>query len=155
MGNKKAREFMKKKEIQDALDSIKTTYRDIYDDVLLPGLGYQRIQLLYVPSFEDAKWWEIRQLKDEWQLYRSRVVYDHVENCEKLIDYEKISIRSNVLQKYFEKACEISISIKPLLTNTIGLDGNTTEFSIPGDVSSCADSGGGQLIQEIGQNWWH
>ena len=136
MGHKKAREFMKKQEIQDAWDNLKTTHRDLYDSVWIPGMGIERMQILYAPSFEEAKWWEVRQLESEWHLFSSKVSEDHVEICNKLIGYEKISFPSKVLLKFFEEACELCVPIKPLIANIRGKDGAVIEFTIFGDLFS-------------------
>lgn len=134
MGNKKAREFMKQREVKEAWDKARNELRRLEDDVFIPAIGLRRVQVAYAPSFEQGFAWEIRELQGNFSLFQSHIV----EVCFyfKLKGYQRLDVSSDVLQDYLHRLCQISLSISPTFNGMHGLDGTTYQLALFGDMHS-------------------
>jgi hypothetical protein len=135
MGNRKAREFTFQKEAEAAWERARSTARPAVCDVDVPGIGERRLQLIVCSSFEydEDPAWEIRQLQEDWWLFRSEVV-ESWPNVQ-LIDYRPIAVEPVVLSSFFSRVTALSLSIRPDL-ETEGLDGEIWQLAVFGGMFS-------------------
>ncbi len=132
MGNKKSREFMKKREDYKAMIRAQSEERSITADVFAPGIGVRRIQLIRNPSFVDGFSWDVRQRGDKWTLYRG-VVPPEVQCVRGLV---RLNANSDTLASFFDEICNLNVPLKPDLSNMGGCDGTTFQLALFGDLHS-------------------
>jgi hypothetical protein len=113
---------------------VRTAARPATSDVFARGIGIRRLQLIVCPSFSDSAAWEVRQLQDEWTLFRSRVVdpWPAVQ----LVGYEPIAIDPAVLFSFFARVIGLTLPISPDLSGMGGCDGTVRQLAVFGDLSS-------------------
>lgn len=113
--------------------------RGITEDVYIAGIGLRRIQIAHLPSFFDGCSWAVRQLGQDWFLYRSTIQ----ESTNSLIGYDRLLSNSGRLKDMFDNLCSIEMPIAPDLSGLGGLDGESFELAIYGDMST-----------SIRVSWW-
>jgi len=136
MENRKSREFLRQREDEAAWESVRSTARPADCDVDAPGVGARRLQLIVCSSFEyeDEPAWEIRQLNDEWRLFRSEVV-ESFPNVQ-LVDYRRVPVEPAVLASFLSRVAALSLPIAPDLDGMAGVDGETWQLTLYGDMCS-------------------
>lgn len=141
MGNRRGRELRLQQEQDASLEKLRTEPRPALADAHAFGIGTLRIQAWACPSFERARYWEVRQLEHEWLLYASEVVQQLPELT--VVGFEKTPFDSTQLRDYFQSLTSLSLPLKPDLSGTEGLDGTRFGLGILGDLSS-----------QIRFEWW-
>jgi len=134
MGNKKAREFLKQREVQEAWNKARNELRRLEDDVYVPAIGLRRVQVAYAPSFEQGFAWDIRELDGSYSLFRSHIAVDSLHA--KLKGYQQLDTSSDALKDYLHRLRQISLSISPTFNGMAGLDGTTYQLALFGDMHS-------------------
>ncbi len=111
----------------------KTEIRRIDASPHVAGIGFRRCQLVHIPSFDVGYAWEIREMPDDgWYLYRS-VVQDDAET---VVGFDRIICNSEELSGFFGQLRVLNLSLTPDLSGMIGLDGESYEIAICGDMFS-------------------
>ncbi len=128
----RSREHLKCEEYLASIRRAKTECRGITEDVHIAGIGLRRIQLTHEPSFSDGCAWDVRQQGEEWFVYRSTIQ----EGADSLIGYDRLLSAPDRLKHMFDRLCSIEIPIAPDLSGMIGLDGESFELAICGDMFS-------------------
>jgi len=137
MGNRKSREWMKRVRNQEDREHWENVPRGLYEDVSWQGCGARRLQLAFLPSFEDCYSWDIREVGDDaFFLYRSGV--DSIWNQPVAIrpGYTKLEVESDELRGHLAALRQIALNICPAFTGMLGLDGTYYELALFGDESS-------------------
>ena len=135
MGNRKAREFMRRKADESAWERGRTEPRPAHDDIRGGrGIGSRRLQLIIAPSFEDVSVWEVRERGDEWQLVRPLVAAR--EPVLMVVGHELVPFASSALAAYFERVTAIHLPLRPDLSSLGGADGTMYELAVFGDLHS-------------------
>ncbi|MEX1224099.1 MAG: hypothetical protein WEA31_06075 [Pirellulales bacterium] len=132
MGNKESREFMKQRELFADVLRAKTQDRDVTADVHFLGVGVRRVQLLCMPSFGEGFSWDVRQLKEQWLLYRGIVPSD--VRCAR--GYDRLAADSRKLNDFFHELCAVTLPLKPNMSGTGGADGTLFQLAVFGDLHS-------------------
>ena len=132
MGNKKARQAMLQQQDALAWERARTEMRNAAHAVSAPGIGKRRLQLIVAPSFEKGCAWEIRQMNDQWTLYRSEVVGESTSIA--LLGYDVIPVEGSTLQHLFQRTTALSFPLEPDLSNRIGADGTIIQLAVFGDA---------------------
>jgi hypothetical protein len=91
----------------------------------------RRLQLLFLPSFDEPLAFEIRQAGDEWRLFRSRVAETRPTQ---LVGYDHISFESDKLAAFFARVCALSLPLAPYLNQAAGIDGDMYHLAVFGDM---------------------
>ena len=134
MGKRKARAFTQAQKDAADWDRARTETRPAVSDVVAPGIGLRRMQLVVCPSFCEASAWEVRQLQGDWSLFRSQVVTPWPNLM--LRGYERLSIDSATLSEFFARIIKLSLPISPDLSGTGGADGTIWQLAAFGDIFS-------------------
>ena len=123
---------------QDSADwqRVQSEARPAVCDVAVTGLGQRRLQLIVCSAFEheESLAGEIRQLNDEWWLFRSELV-ESWPNVQ-LIGYQPIPINPAVLSSFFERVGALSLPIAGCLDDMDGLDGEVVQLAVFGNMCS-------------------
>ncbi len=106
--------------------------RSIAQEVHVPGIGVRRLQVVFVPSFEDGFAWDMRAVGLTWKLFRSVASSDE----DMLSGYEEMDAGSDMLRSYFERLQVLTLPIGPLLNDMGGVDGTTYHLALFGDLYS-------------------
>jgi hypothetical protein len=135
MGNREPGEFLLQKQDTAAWERACSAARPAVCDLDMPGIGERRLQLIVCSSFEydEEPAWEVRQLQQEWWLFRSDVV-ESWPNVE-LVEYRPIVLEAAVLSSFFSRVTALSLSIRPDL-ETDGLDGEIWQLAVFGQMES-------------------
>jgi hypothetical protein len=141
MGNKKAREYLREKELKDSWQKAISEPRNLNEDVHIRGIGIRILNIKYIASFEDKYLWDIRLIDDRFEIYQSKIDFDG--NRIFALGYEKLEITSKTLRQYFDVLKEASFPIAPLLDKGLGIDGTEFELIFSGSLNS-----------EIAFRWW-
>ncbi|MCA9195696.1 MAG: hypothetical protein KDB03_28195 [Planctomycetales bacterium] len=128
----RSREYLKREEHLANIRRAQTECRSIAEDVCITGIGLRRIQLVHSPSFSDGCAWDVRQLSEQWFVYRSKIQ----EGTDSLIGYDRLLSPPDPLNRMFDRLCSIDIPIAPDLSGMVGLDGDSFELAICGDMFS-------------------
>ncbi|MDG3002396.1 hypothetical protein [Paludisphaera mucosa] len=142
MGNRKSREHQKQARDRAMWDQARTASRDFVEDVLVPGIGVRRLQVVLVPSFEQGFAWDVRVLGVTWRLFRSEISNEDYSGP-KLSGYEELDASGDMLREYFDKLRTLTLPIGPLLNDMGGLDGTDYHLALFGDLQS-----------EVRLRWW-
>lgn len=134
MGNPKAREFARRQELAAAWKHAESDLRELTEDVSIPGIGARRIQLVYAPSFKPGYSWDVREIENGYQLYRSRIILERLHF--RLSGYEELDADPEALGQYFARLRNIALPIAPDFSGMAGLDGTLCELSLSGDMHS-------------------
>jgi len=139
MGNRRAREFAKKQadeasKLADEAEWNRVQYepRPYQPEFHVRGLGLRRLQLVEQPSFEEAAVFELRQVDDDWRLYRSRFV----ELSDMVLGYQRLELDSRTLRAMFARVTSLTLPLMPFLINSGGADGTLFELAVFGDLHS-------------------
>ena len=132
MVNKRARAALLRQEEEAAWEQARTAVRPATADVVAPCIGMRRLQLVVCPPFSEAAAWEVRQLEQQWTLYRSRVVARRPDVH--LLGYDPVRIGPEVLSSFFTRVTELTLPIAPDLSGMVGLDGTVTHLAVFGDM---------------------
>ena len=128
-------------------EQVRTTPRDLIEDVTFPGIGIRRVQVVFAPSFEPGFAWDIRVFGDaEWWLFRSQLTEITEENLgepSRLLGYEQLDVSGDTLRAYFERLRSLTLPIGPPFNGMAGLDGTSFHMALFGDQQS-----------EIRFQWW-
>ncbi len=89
------------------------------------------MQLIAAPSFGEKVAFEIRQAGDDWRLFRSKVLQQHLVFT--LLGYDLVKVEPDVLASFFNRTCALTIPLHPLLNRGVGLDGAIFQLSLSGD----------------------
>ncbi|MBI2806969.1 MAG: hypothetical protein HYX68_18465 [Planctomycetes bacterium] len=135
MGNRKAREFVKKQELDAAWLQVTNQPRSALTNVIAPGIGRRCIQLILSPSFETGRAWEIREFRGEWRLFGSEIISD-VGRPMELIGYSRLSIASAILESFTNRLLSISLPIATRVEGMDGADGVIYQLATFGDFFS-------------------
>ena len=141
MGNSKAREYTKQREREEAWTHAMTKPRLATEDVCAQGIGLRRLQLIICPSFEPGYAWELRQLDDEWVLYRSELISD--AGPLELIGLCRVPFASSALEAFFNRIESLSVPISLHPIDVGGLDGTIYQLAVFGGMYS-----------EVRYQWW-
>lgn len=133
MGNRRARAFMLQKDEDAAWERVHNEPRFATSDVHARGIGMRRLQLMILPSFEQASVWEVRQSQD-WKLYRPRVIETYPEVV--VVGHEQVPFESAALVAYLERVTALNLPLRPDQSGCGGLDGISYECAVFGDLSS-------------------
>ena len=128
----RSREYLKREEHLANIRRAKTERRSITEDVFIAGMGLLRVQVAQTASFSYGCAWDVRQLSEEWFVYRSTIQ----ERTDSLIGYDRLHSDPDRLKRMFHRLCSIDIPIAPDLSGMIGLDGEKFELAICGDMFS-------------------
>ncbi len=142
MGNPKARELLRQKELTEAWERAQWVSRGLSQDVDVPGLGGRRVRVMYVPSFTKGYSWDIRILGAEMRLFYSEVVSCY-NGSSVLRGYHEIQSNPEILARLFQRLLKVSLPIGPDLSGQGGLDGTLFRLSLFGDLSS-----------KVSFEWW-
>src|SRR5688572_5293003 len=129
MGNRKSREFRLEQERQASWDRLRTQPWSPNDNTRAFGSGIQRIQIVRLPSFSKASFWEVAELRSEWVLYTATVV-DPDPFALTVRGYERVAFPSEKLKVYYERFASLSIPSAPPLKGIGGADGTTTQLAL-------------------------
>lgn len=129
MGSKRAREWRRRQDLEDAIDRARNQPRDLTDDVCIPGTGPRRLQFVLLPSFEEGHTWDVRQSANEWRVFRGRT-----DPTGGVYGNDLLAADSSVLKAMFEEVCELSLPLRPDLSGHCGADGETFQLAISGDL---------------------
>jgi hypothetical protein len=143
MGNRRSREHQKPEQDRALWDQARTAPRDFGEDVLVPGIGIRRLQVIFAPSFEQGFAWDIRVLGVTWRLFRSEVSDEDYSEPAKLSGYEELDACGDMLREYFDKLRALTLPVGPLLNDMGGLDGTDYHLALFGDLQS-----------EVRFRWW-
>ena len=132
MGNRRGREFLLKQEDEAAWKRAQEEPRLATHDVHARGIGFRRLQLIVLPSFDESSAFEVREQADEWQLFRSQVVESFPTL--RLIGYDRVETKSTILEAYFDRITALSLPLKPDLSGGDGLDGVSYQLALFGDL---------------------
>jgi hypothetical protein len=128
----RSREYLIREEHLANIRKAKMECRGITEDVHIAGIGLRRIQIAHMPSFFDGCSWDVRQLGEDWFLYRSTIQ----EATNSLIGYDRLLSDPCRLKDMFNNLCSIEMLIAPDLSGMGGCDGESFELAIYGDMSS-------------------
>ena len=121
------------REHAENLRIAKTEIRRIDASPHVAGIGFRRCQLVHNPAFEAGYAWEICEMpNDGWYLYRSVLQ----EDAESVVGFDRIICDSELLAGFFSQLCASNLSLTPELSGMIGLDGESYEIAICGDMFS-------------------
>lgn len=135
MGNRKAREFLSKQEVEDAWHRARTEPRMATDDIpTIRGIGIRRLQVTVCPPFDEGQSWEVRQRESKWFLYRQRVVVPWPSI--QVVGYDPVPCPDKVLSGFFSRMTGLTLPLVPYLNGMSGFDGTTTQLAIYGDMWS-------------------
>lgn len=136
MGNKeRGREYKRSEEERSrrvadetTLQRIRTKPRLATEDVhLWHESGVRRLQLIVLPSFEDGRAWEVREVyRGDWLLFGSDVVDFQPLTIK---GWWKLPIQSAQLKSFFERVTSIQIPLGPPHEEIIGCDGTTMQLA--------------------------
>ena len=141
MGNRKSREFRQQQERQASWDRLRLEPWSPYSDDRAFGSGAERIQIVCLPSFSKASFWEVAELRPEWVLYTATVV-DPDRDALKVLGYERVEFPSDKLKGYYERLTSVSVPAAPLC-DVGGADGTTTQLALFGGMSA-----------KVRYQWW-
>lgn len=141
MGNRQTRAFVLQQ--QDAADweQLRTAARAAAENAHACGIGLRRLQLIVCPSFGESCAWEVRQLEEEWWLFKSRVVAPWP--AVQLLGYDPVLFDPIALSSFFKRVVNLTFPISPDLSGMGGLDGTVTQLAVFGD-----------LFSELRFQWW-
>jgi hypothetical protein len=128
----RSREYLNREEHLANMRRAKMECRGITEDVQIAGIGLRRIQIAHMPSFFDGSSWDVRQLGEDWFLYRSTIQ----EDTNSLIGYDRLLSDPGRLKEIFDSLCSIEMPIAPDLSGMGGCDGESFELAIYGDMFS-------------------
>jgi hypothetical protein len=134
MGNRPAREFMKRQEDEAAWERAASEPRLALTDVFARAIGLRQLQLIICPSFEEGRCWEVRQREDEWRLFRSEIVAEWP--AIQLVGYQPVPIADGLLSSFFARIVSLSLPVSPHLNSIGGADGTIHQLAVFGDMHS-------------------
>ena len=133
MGNKKAREYVKRKDFLDRLMAAKEKVRFIGNCGSSGGLGLKQFQIAYQPSFEPGHVWHFHLDDEEWHTYVSEIQMGGPSDLIQATGYAKVGIPSDSVRALWDTLRTISIPIAPPVEGWVGADGTTYELAMWGD----------------------
>jgi hypothetical protein len=113
---------------------VQTEPRPATRDVVARGIGHLRMQLLVLPSFEEASAWEVRYQAAGWRLFSPRV-FKGSAGVE-LLGYDAVDFPAEKLEDYFKRVVRLSFPLAPDLGGCAGADGTGYQFAVFGDLYS-------------------
>lgn len=139
MGNKRAREWRRRQDLDQEIDRARNQPRDLTADVCVNSIGERRLQFICQPSFEQGHTWDVRQLADLWKVFRGNID----AGSGQVLGYDMLAADSSKLKDIFEEFCELSLPLRPDLSGYGGLDGTLFQIAVAGD-----------LYSDIRIQWW-
>jgi len=136
MGNRRSRELQLDAERQASWDRLRSEYWSPDEEGRAFASGTRRIQIIQLPAFTPACFWEVCQLQEQWLLYTAVSVVDHFRDPLKVRGYEKVEFPQQDLRDYFQRITALTLPIAPDLSKCAGVDGTLTRLAIFGDLRS-------------------
>jgi hypothetical protein len=136
MGNRTAREWLLKQEIEATWERLRSASWLPDRSHRAFGSGAPRVQIIHSPSFNPSSFWEVCQKGDEWILYTSTVVTEWFPGPLSVQGYDPAPFDARLLRDYFERLISLSLPVAPYLTGMAGVDGAVTQLTLFGDVNS-------------------
>jgi hypothetical protein len=133
----RSRQFLKEQERKASWERLRTAPWDPRGPFRAIGSGVERIQLIHSPSFDVARFWEVCELRPsgEFVLYSS-TVQEHSWRNLRVQGYEPVPFESDRLRAFLERLKTVQMPIAPALNGLGGLDGETTQLALFGDLHS-------------------
>lgn len=129
----KLRQFRRDEEAAHAV-RLANTPREIGAELIIPGLGLRRLQLVYVPSSDPGYAWGIRDPRGSLHLYQSEAICAGRQLQAK--GYSQLDTPGDRLKEYPDTAWSVQLPIGPTRSNLGGLDGETWQLALCGDLHS-------------------
>jgi hypothetical protein len=137
MGNRKAREWRRRMDHEASWERLRASPWHPDNPWRADGSGQPRVQIIRSPSFAPACFWEVCRLRDDWLLYRARVVTSWYPGPLAVQGYDPTPFPPEAMADYFRRLISLALPIAPDLSGMAGLDGTRTELTLFGDVDSC------------------
>lgn len=134
MGNKRAREYMLRHAEEIDWERVRTEPRPLSRDAHARGIGMRCLQLVVMPSFEDAAVWEVRRTAEGWVLHRPQVVQSVPEVL--LLGINPVHFDSETLAGYYHRITLLTLPIGPDQSGLAGCDGTSYQLACFGDLWS-------------------
>jgi hypothetical protein len=97
--------------------------------------GRPRIQLIFVPSFQMPRFWEVCQRGSDWLVYSGKV--SHTGEMTVMVQgYELVAFDGDKLQSFFRRIISLELPIAPDYSGMSGVDGTSTTVTLNGDLHS-------------------
>ena len=135
MGNKKAREMQKRREVLDEIRNAQSIPRTVDQHVGWRGSGSRVLQVVCSPSFEPGWAWEVRRLDDDYKIYRSKIAPESQHDIQ-LVGYSGLDVPSDKLRSFWSSVCSLAVNVAPLYNELAGADGVSYQLAIFGDMQS-------------------
>ena len=126
MGNRRARQFQKAEQERLDWQQVETQGRHISESANARGIGFLRLQVICIPSFEPGNCWEVRSLGEVWRLFRS----DASAEGEWLMGYEELEVEAAILRRYMKLLGILSLPLGLSEEWSMGLDGTQFQLAI-------------------------
>ncbi len=124
------RELERKEQLAKALSSS----RHVDDDIGCSDFGTRLLQIVYRPSFEPTRVWEIRQQDDDYTVFEALM---HKTDWYTIAPgYKQLGVPSDTLKYHLDRCNSLAVPIAMPCTNTYGLDGNMYELALFGTQCS-------------------
>lgn len=107
-------------------ERLKTEKRPFFADVRAFGSGICRLKVIYSPSFRQGYAWEITELEDRFNLYRSRVCAEDST----LVGYDLLTFDSKELGQYLVRLHDMEVALRPTDRAVAVLDGTMIHLGI-------------------------
>jgi hypothetical protein len=134
VGNRRAREFQLEQERLARVAEDERAMLEPRPASLRHLIGSMplRLQLIILPSFNEARAWEIRNARQGWTLGRPRLVASDGDPL--LAGFDQVSFSSQRLQDFHRQLLALALPLGPNLDGFGGADGSLYQLAVYGDI---------------------
>src|SRR5262249_46123096 len=98
----------------------------------LAGHGFLRMQVIVLPSFVEARAWEVRQDREGWRLCSPRIV--EVGSEALLGGAARVSVEPRRLEEFYRRLLALTVPLGPGLDDFGGADGSVFQLAVFGNL---------------------